>query len=86
MQHPSFVTDVVWTRQENLSELTVRLKYNPETSGTLTDEDRAELRVEGDDGTVLVDAVSEAPYSALGAYCKTVYLDLDGVERPMTVP
>jgi hypothetical protein len=34
MQHPSFVTDVVWTRQGNLSELTVRLKYNPETSGT----------------------------------------------------
>jgi hypothetical protein len=86
MQHPSFVTDVVWTTQENRPDITVRLKYNPETSGTLTEEDRAELRIEGDDGTVLVDAVSQAPYSALGAACKTVYLDLEGMQRPVTIP
>jgi hypothetical protein len=67
--------------------LGVSLFYSPEFAATLSEEDRATLFVSAEDGSSMMESVSAVPYlddvrRDGEILCKSVYLGLDGTERP----
>ena len=72
--------------------LGVDLWYSPEFAATLADDDRATLLVKSENGSTMMESVSAVPYlddvrsfRDGDVLCKSVYLKLDGTERPLPV-
>jgi len=78
--------------ENEIINLSVSLFYMPEFAATLGDEDRATLLVKAEDGSIMMEIVSEVPYlddvrtfRDGDVLCKSVYLRPDGTARPLPV-